>query len=173
MIAHKVRRPHEWSAIVLSFTGCNLDDGKTIKDYGIQDDDTIFQGGSFDLRSEKRKSTATRGSPNWTRPNVDCKQIKNLHFKHIDGQTFTLQDIPVMYTGKQLNAVLRYEKGIDEDGDGDGDGSEDWVDRGWMRMICSGKQLDNDKTLEDCDVQEDSTIFIVARLPGGHLADRQ
>lgn len=142
-IAREMRRPSDWSQITLYF-GKKLEDEKTLASYDIQDGDEIQQASAFPLRDTLASlpSTQVKVAPNWgifqqkrlrqnyTRPTAAGRTIQNLAFKHINGKTFMLQDIPVRLTYRQLKEILWNEKEVDLD---------------FYRLLYAGKQLEDGK----------------------------
>jgi hypothetical protein len=67
------------------------------------------------------------------------KQLDNIFFRDFDGRTLSLNGVPRSSKLSQVRKKLADEKGLDMD---------------WVRFIWSGKQLEDNKTLEYYQVQE-------------------
>ena len=113
----------------LIFSGKQLEDGKSLRDYGIQDGANIHMV----LR--------LRGGANIT-----------IHVKTLQGETTTME-VSTDEDIKVIKQKLQDKKGIPDD---------------QQRLIFSGKQLEDGKTLNDYGIQDVANIHMVLRLRGGN-----
>lgn len=72
--------------------------------------------------------------------------------KTLSGKTITLEVDP-FETVSSVKDKIEFREGILP---------------GLQRLVYAGKELQNDKTLFDYDIDKDSTLFLVLRLRGGH-----
>ena len=106
----------------LTFQNNNLENGQTLSDYGVKNEDTIhlvFQG---------------RGS-------------MEIFVQTLEGKTLTLFVDPY-YTVYWIKTLIQDQEGIPPE----------------QRLILAGKQFEDSSTISDCNIHEQSTLYLFLRL---------
>lgn len=143
-IAAKLNNAAEWESLAVAYVDVEMTDlNATLASYGVQDTDILFFAR---LVSPQDPKSATNP------PAYSEKILNNVLFNSLKGQTLTLHQVSLSSTVAELKQRLGREKSINM--------SE-------LRLICCGKQWDDNRTLLSYDLQENSTIQLVARLRGG------
>ncbi|KAF8847812.1 hypothetical protein BDZ45DRAFT_681649 [Acephala macrosclerotiorum] len=139
-IAAELKNPEGWSSVSLAFADKELSDlDASLSSFTIQEGDTIFF---------TRSVTPAVNPPPYSNQTI----LKTVMFQNLEGRTMTLHDIPIAWKVKQLLEKLGREKALEVDD---------------LRLLWGGKQLEDEKTLQDYGLGKDCTIHIVSRLNGG------
>ena len=132
----------------LIYGGKQLEDGQTLQDYNVEPESTIhlvlkLKGGMVEEPQITEQPPVTEQQP--------ATKTMQVFVKTLTGKDMTLDVEPTMlveHLKKQISAM----EGIAE---------------GDQRLIYGGKQLEDGQTLQDYNVEPDSTIHLVLKLKGG------
>lgn len=108
--------------------------------YDVQLGDTLYFARAY---QPARSNKASDVPPPYVAANT--KILNNVMFKDIDGKTLTLTQVPITWTVKQLIEKLGEEKRFEAE---------------YFRFLWSGKQLQDEKTLESYGLVNVSTCII-------------
>ncbi|KAI9854402.1 MAG: hypothetical protein M1813_001251 [Trichoglossum hirsutum] len=151
IVARRIGAPETWSQLSLTFCGEEMNnDESSLRSYGIQSGDTIYRAFAIDPRLLPKEPEPE--NPPTYNDAVGDRKLKTVFFKALDERTYTLEDISLKGTVGDLRKKLAKEKYIDDE---------------YMRFIYGSKQLDNGTALMDVGLQNECTIHIVVRFPGG------
>ena len=133
----------------LIYGGKQLEDGQTLQDYNVEPDSTIHLvlklAGGMDVTNETLAETNETSAEQTNQPGMQ------VFVKTLTGKDMTLNVEPTMMV-EHLKKQIYQTEGIVE--------SE-------QRLIYGGKQLEDGQTLQDYNVEPDSTIHLVLKLKGG------
>ncbi|KAM7207857.1 hypothetical protein V8F20_001899 [Naviculisporaceae sp. PSN 640] len=155
-IARMMGEPNEWRSVIVFFLGQEMEnENKSLSHYHIQNTDTIFFVRSVDPPPPYVSNNA--GFPNDKKGAATQDPsgiiLGTLFFKDGNGRSLTLENVPISMTVAKVRERLSNEKYVEYDST--------------RRFTFGGKPLDDAKTLMDYNVQNESTVEIVWRVPGG------
>jgi len=152
-LSRTIGRQVDVKELQLYTRGDVMEDNRTLISYDLKDGCTITRVDLVDetLAEPKPKPKEnTDDLPPYSEV-PKGKVLKNVFIQDTD-KTYTLNNVPVNLTIEDLGKRLNEEKGLDPD---------------YLRLIFNGKQMKKGLKLIDLDVQENSTLIILVRFPGG------
>jgi ubiquitin C len=131
----------------LIYGGKQLEDGQTLQDYNVEPDSTIhlvlkLKGGTLEVEAPQEVPQEVP---------QEAPQQMQVFVKTLTGKDMTLNVEPTMMV-EHLKKQISATEGIQESD---------------QRLIYGGKQLEDGQTLQDYNVEPDSTIHLVLKLKGG------
>jgi len=136
----------------------------TLKSYGLQGTNAVItyvvSAGTIKKPREPKYKPQEKPQSNNPPPYQESTEtqpkgaFKTVFVQNADGKTFALHDVPKNLTGDEFRKMFSKEKGVN-------------LNSGNLRLIFAGKQVQNNLTMIDFDIQEGSTIYVFASLPGG------